>query len=99
MASLDPSTRVTVVSAGQALLIFGGIPIGLAVIISLAVWVGTWSGRSTDPGDLVGELPADDVLFVVSATSAPDPGHLPVEPGLEMLAAQSIVGGGARGRW
>ena len=84
-------------SAGQALLIFGGIPIGLAAIISLAVWVGTWSGRSTDPADLLGELPADDVLFVVSASSAPDPSYLPVTP--ELLSAESIVGGGARGRW
>jgi hypothetical protein len=89
------------VSTGQALLIFGGIPIGLAVIISIAIWAGSWSRPGSDDFDAaMGDVDAygnspSDVLFVVSAAGTPNPAHLPGELGMDA----PVAGGGARGRW
>ncbi len=80
-------------NAGQALLLFAGIPIGFAVIVAIAVSAPKWMRGDRHSG-LPGEPTAEGPVFIASSGSAPDPSIIPREIG---VGSSSFVGGGAHG--
>jgi len=82
------------VNAGQALLIFLGIPLAFAAIVYVIAFSRTWIH-----GDQGSELPgienASGPIFITSIGSAPDPTRLPSE--LSSGVNGVVAGGGASG--
>jgi hypothetical protein len=85
------------VTASEALLIFVGIPVVLAVVITLAVAAPSWTrssrGRAIDEFDAA---TGTDSVFIISDSAAPNPSLLPKEISAE---AKSLVAGGAHASW
>jgi hypothetical protein len=85
------------VTASEILLIFVGIPVVLAVVITLAVAAPSWTrssrGRATDEFDVA---TGADSVFIISDSAAPNPSILPREISAE---AKSLVAGGAHASW
>ncbi len=84
-------------TASEALLIFVGIPVVLAVVITLAVAAPSWTrssrGRATDEFDAA---TGTDSVFIISDSAAPNPSLLPREISAE---SKSLVAGGAHASW
>ncbi len=84
-------------TASEALLIFVGIPVVLAVVITLAVAAPSWTrssrGRAVDEFDAAA---GTDSVFIISDSAAPNPSLLPKEISAE---AKSLVAGGAHASW
>lgn len=79
-------------NAGQALLIFLGIPLGFAALVYVLVFSRTWI-HGDQGSDLPGEDTASGPLFITSIGSAPDPTRLPSE--LVSSVNGAVAGGGA----
>ena len=77
-------------SALQALLVFVGIPVALALVVYLAVYASSW----TRSGRVSADYDAGPFL-VASDPAAPDPSRLPRDLG----GIEPVVGGGVSARW
>ena len=82
-------------TAGQALLIFLGIPVGFAAIVAFLVFASGWT-RSGRASDLAQAESVGGALFISTSAALPDPGRLANEIG---SASSTLVGGGAHGQW
>ena len=84
-------------SAFQAVMIFAGIPLVLAVVVVLAVAAPSWTrssrGKVTDEFD---SASGSEFIFISSDIATPDPSILPAEISAQ---ATSLVGGGAHASW
>jgi len=85
------------VSAFQAIMIFLGIPIALAIVVVLAVAAPSWTrssrGKATDEFD---SASGSASIFISSDPAAPNPSILPPEISAQ---ASSLVGGGSHASW
>jgi hypothetical protein len=85
------------VSAFQAVMIFLGIPITLAIVVVLAVAAPSWTrssrGKVTDEFD---SASGSESIFISSDMAAPNPSILPPEISAQ---ARTLVGGGAHASW
>ena len=78
-------------SSVQALLVFVGIPVAFAILVSVMVYAASWtrSGRASADYD-------SGPFMVASAPAMPDPGRLPSELA---SANATVAGGGVSARW
>lgn len=81
----------------QAILLFGGIPLVLALVIVFAVAAPSWTRSSRGQiSDLDSLDPHSEVVFISSGSATPNPSILPKEISAE---SKNLVGGGARASW